>query len=1035
MISIRFKNNPDTVPPQFIEADGLVYLDLPENFEITEFKSITELSPENEFKINYTVSSNLEPTPKNRAALKKYWNPNIQGVTVEPVPVEVFIGGSALSDVELYVDQYDTNTIAITLVFDRNYWINRIKNLYLNKLDLGRILHNYSNIVPLFEKNVYSVGDLGVYTPLVDYGRTKDLLVYEHNIPVEFFRYWFHTYHLLRTIFCYAGLEFISPFFESYAGRQLIDYLYDPAYGTYIIDGIGSLDSERSINAKTQVTDSALLPLFFNKRSRAIPMPLEISDNGTHHNGTNWFYEFGSGEIDLTATIFLTFSKLVVLVVANNPASTQMPKLKLFRFDKTTKIETVLWESEEIIVEDQQYEFNIELKNISLTFNEALAFGINYDNGSIVSIDPYRSTDTEKTTYIKCKGVRKYPTPGTFVNLASTIDPKLTALAYLKEKTRQYNLKWYAELASNKIYAMQPYSVNILQEYIEGFFIEVDIIDIINKIDPDSGSLKNPELSRPRYIEVGYAKSNDPGVREGLFDKKVDLGPKFTVDESLELRLKDTSATAVADYGGIFTARTNAGKRYPFTIPVIRSTEEVEHHWKIQYRSLIAFGNRVHGDGTIPRAKVRINNTLTEWIPTAAMLPKMLDLQYYKWSIIYGYDDQVLTDFPGSEVNANIYELLYKRDLLEKYDNQTLSYLVDMSRNWFQSISFRNIYSFMHEGRTIICRMDKISSYLNSIQVPTPVDFIPFKRALNICEDDGGLFTPPPPDLYPCNNNVWLNHIDLGNGCHSFTIDGEVGSIIEGAVFQYRDEDSEDWVDMEFDTIFSGFICKNNKSFFVRAIVDMGDYFYQACPDITTDPIYIPICPNPNDFILNCNVYTDINNSICAEPVLITPVQAYSVDYLYDIGEGFTEYTGPVCNLTDTITFKAVITVNNCLPVEIENTCLVKIDCDNIQPLVQCSVEAGCFIALRAGTLSVGLSYDDYILYRVNDGEGWSQWVRWDEQTPICSVESVQFKRVVLTCDSLCPVTCSPIVTCELPCSFPGTSKNYYLCNDGSNIL
>lgn len=1028
MIKVRLRERPLVIPEEWADESGLVYLDLPDDFDIQEFKQLTELTPENEFSINYTINSSLLDTPKNFELLKNYLIPNTVNNNLIPLKVDVFMGSSALSDVDLYIKDYNDGLIEVEFKLDKNHWVNRIRKLLLKDLDLGTFQMTWNNIALNYINNIYEDDALPIIHPLVDWGRMKHYLERTKPIPLEYMRPMFYTLPVMRQIFCVAGLELRSPLLESTPGRMLIDYLTDPDYGTLISDGIATLDSEHSINDKTQIPFQPL-PLEISGQYCSIPMPVELTDNGGHVSTTLWKYDGASGEIDLKAKVYLTVSKLGLIVVANNPASTRFPKLNVIRYDTQTNVTEIIWSSDDINQEKIQYEFDIDLKSISLTKNDRLTLAVNMTHNSIIAIDPHRESDIDESTYVLVKGVRAYDKEGDEIELAKMIKKDLDALTYLKDKTRQFNLKWWLNLTLNQIYCGPPYECRPLGELVEGFWIETNVEDIAHLIDQSSIQVTNPELNRPRYVRLAYAESTDPLVPKDYFAKKLDLGDKYTVENTEDLSLKVFSATQVAPYGGNDTARTNAGKRHPFTIPIIRSKKEVEHHWDVQPRSLLYFGNYVHGDGSIPRAKVNMNNVVLENIPTAGMLSRMINGTYVKWSLIFGWDEYILPYFPKSEVNYNLYDLFHKRDLLEKDDNQSVTYLTWLDRNKFQAMDLRQVYSFPHFGRTHLFRIQEIKSFSNRIDTSTPVLYIPFKKVSNLCDLDLGLYQPPPPDLFPCQNNLWVEYIEYSPGCYQFIVNGESGSLIEGVRFEYREEGSTEWIVIESEDIFFATLCKTDKSFYVRGYVTTGDFFFRECPDIYTGEVFIGICNT--EFELTCEVVLN-NEQYCYTPKLTDQGQTYTVEYFYKIdGEAeWVEYDNICLGQPANVEFKAIIQVAECEPLELTSACSIQINCTLNDVGIICESDGGdCYKPVRYGQLTPGVEIDDYILYSYNDGDGWSRWIRWDEVSPICHLQ-VKMRRIIIFCNGECPMICTPPVTCECG-EFEGSPSNRVYCNDG----
>ena len=932
---------------------------------------------------------------------------------------------------ELYVRKGKTGNIEAELKLSIDHWVLLASSLKVKDLTFNDITMTCDKVKDVIENEWLSTEDNEIWFPLIDYGnlirdrtvvpRTNDFIN-----PLAYWRPVFYLANILKKGFCKVGYTFESePFMTKYF-RSMALYIIDKNYG---------LDESRValLNARAEV-DSTYSFVFDPNNTGPIKLvrfPNVIDNIAGYFNEDGSIYS-GSGEVNING------------LVQVQPAATPTE----FSIEVRNSFDGRIYQRENFNHSEEGtiHEFEFDIKNISVTDIHKMRVIINQP---LVGNQTPAGLSVLSGSFIEYEGVRKYWDNGDTFNLADIIDPDLLFVDLIKGATGGLNLKWYTNVTDKKVMALPPFAQDYYGEIAEGYYIETQVEDFTLKLDPKSVNVTTPEINSERYVEVLYAKSNDKYITEAefkneLWSRKIDRGPKFTINETKEVRNTLFEPTSYK--------REKQGANYEIIIP--KMVGETEHTWDINPRILITYGNVIQETDADIRY-CTFDDPQTKLIPTAGQyLPVKIGnihnnlgavLEYNDQNLIYGLNEEL----PEREIKT-LYAFVYLRWLLEELNNITIEYLTHITPVEFRRIDLRSYYIINHLGRTLKARIKRVNDFHYCSNIPTPITYVPEIQVSDLCNIVGD----EPGDGDPiCNNNPAIICVNQGNGCYTFSIGGINNSPIIGTVFEYRIIGTLNWIVIPNLTIISAELCAITESYEVRATVSYDTLDGLECPDVTTAIKQVEPCPEI-DWEIRCVGSIDLTTNIPIMTAIILSNDPSITDWV-TISFEWSDSYGPVFNWQPYIEgdeiigegirlFRATVQYPGCDPFDIPITdCSVDIspipppfNCSSINVYLTCvEDENNCFTFQLNGSIPNGLDYYINIEYQYSDdGVTWSPWIQWDMETPICH-QYVRARGYIIFCDDVCPMYCIPTIFCEGPDCDPfevGTSLNIALCNDGN---
>jgi hypothetical protein len=1033
--------------------DDPVYFDLPVGFSLRETKRLTELTEVQTLKFTYSLGFDMPPTKKNLDLIKTQFNPNVLDNNYAELEVEVTAGSHIISDAQLYVSKCTEDKITAELRLSVNHWARLAKSLLLRDLPYAEVTYGCALVTDVIvnqypyqlSSNFNDPANLGIWFPYVDYSRmVRDTTTPGRNndwlLPVCYARPWYYVTGLLQRGFCALGWGFTSPLFESEIGRKLITYIMDKGYG---LSGQVYEQRRNNLNTKANTVGDAVITLQYGNVIGSIWWP-NITEDAVGNLDPNTGFYSACGQVNVRGKVTIggvTNSSRVELHIGR-----LRPQAGFGAGQGSFSFSPLL--SREFTDPSDDIEWEFELENISISSEEQLGVIVERAGTGLLLL--------RDESYIEFEGVRPYPSEGDAESLQNMIDGDYTFLDLLKGVAHQFNLKIKTDFSNRTVELYQPYRADMWGEDIEGYYIEETIENIDAKLNPKSKEVTLPDTEQPRFLTLKYADTTDKGIDEmelknPLWSRVVDLGEKFTVKESKDIE------------NPFFEPTLNRSARFSnsFGIHIPTIAGEGEYTFDVGPRIAIAFGHVIQELDNVNNPRLRLCTfaaAQSELIPTASMFaPVKLGVthndansvaEFPLANLAYGINSEVSTIEP----EATLYDIVYRRWLLEQINNLKIEYLLDISTYDYSRFDFRGVYRFSHMGRPIVARMQEIKDYRYCQKLQTPIVFIPERQLSDVC-----LLLPPggggDGDGANCENNpvIIVNQVSQSN--YLFLIGGQNNSPISSAVFEYSTDGGTVWQLVPPVTPFTAQLSPIIVDFLVRATVNYAVVQGVACPSILLPPKPVTPCPvfnyelicenvtiydpnSPNEAVGAVRVSTELplgqNVIVVSSQYRIGggQVQNYPVSIVNNLLQGVSIAGGP------TVQFLITLRTPPCPAISLSITCNViepptpAIDCDQIKMDLFCVEDSpGCWVFSRSGLLFG--ENDNYIKYQCSvDGVTYGPWLLWDEVTPICC-NYIRARWWAVFCDDQCPTKCSPVISCETNCQpFEyGTIVDPALCN------
>lgn len=1030
--------------------DEAVYFDLPDNFSLRETKRLTELTAVQALKFTYSIGFDLPPTKHNLSLIKTQFNPNVLDNEYPTLEVEVIAGSHIVSDAQLYISRCTEERITADLRLSVNHWARKAKSLKLRDLPYRDVTWGCDLITDVITNQYpYQLStdfddpdNLGIWFPWIDYGRmVRDTGNGRNNdwmLPVCYNRPLYYVTGLLQRGFCALGWGFTSPIFESEVGRKILTYIMDRSYG---LSGQVYEQRRNNLNARAESQGDTAILFQYGNRAGSIWWPQITEDPGGHIDTTEGWYS-ACGEVNIRGKVVLAESgnstKMTVSIVRMKPQAG-------YPAGTGGSVVYSVIESREFTNLDEDNEWEFELENISMSSEEHLGVFVQRNGTGLVLL--------RDGSFIEFEGVRPYPSEGDLESLQNMIDGQYTFLDLLKGLAHDLNLKFKTDFGNRTVEIYQPYTNNFWGETIEGFFIEQTIEDIDAMFDPTTKVADAPDTEQPRFVRLSYADTSDTHIEslelaEPLWSRLVDLGEKFTVKETQDIKNPFFEPTA----------SRNARFANSFGVHIPKIGGETEYTFDVDPRIMIAHGYVIQELDNVNNPQLRLctfDAVQSSLIPTASMFSPVklgtvhnddgASAEYPAANLVFDVNPEVSTVRP----ETSLYDLVYRRWLIEQLNNIKLEYLLDLSPYDYHRIDFRGLVQFTHMGRPVLARIQEVKDYRYCEKIFTPVVFIPQRQLSDIC--DIIPITDGVGDGPVCENNPVLICSSPGPGHYVFVIGGQNNSPILSTAFQYSTNGGASWTGIPPLSPISAELNPITVDFLVRAAV----IYDNDCPTIFLPEKSVIPCPVFN-YELVCEettVYVPDQQNIPLRAVRVIadlpPGQTVTVvSSEYNIDGGANEPYAVVIQNNQLIgsgvyggteaNFFITIQVGVCPPINLMQTCtldqvsgITPLDCTNSVLQLECVQDfPGCWTFSRNGIIFG--EYDDYIKYRCSDdGINYGPWMLWDEENPVCC-DYIQARWWAIFCDNECPPKCSNIIQCEVSCEpfEVGPAPTIALCNN-----
>ncbi|MBK9723364.1 MAG: hypothetical protein IPO78_17510 [Saprospiraceae bacterium] len=785
MIRLIYNNPaPDNVwiNPLWIDQDGRISLDTGVEFGIALTKEVQKLTDINQITVETILDTALPATAKNFALLGISMDVEVIDNEYPEHDVVLEIGVGSLPHEKLKVIGYSrtANEIEVQLIHSSNYWIEGIKNTYLDELPFGEFTYNDQEILENFDFNsYYNDGDPGYYFGHVFYGLYPRKIGGKPVLTPECFRPLVHTLKVMQLGFAANGWDFVCPILETDTGRRLVNYVNAENWnntdadlerlkfkaaieGTHTFKRLGSNVIEKGTTLAKTNGDQKLR---FNK---------EIIDNGDNYDASTGTFT-KSGVFDFICELDLHIS-------IGQAGATQGESLVKFRlvheyydgtitdigdvFEIRTTLHTDYHDRHTIIVEDETMNIGDDIylyyyiggKNIGYVF---------MTNGSVFYNKPKRN----------------------LLSIGDTIDIGAnlrhdTVLDFAKGVSHLFNLHYYTDYTTLTVYALTPYDIEFFGDNIEGFYGS-SLTDYKTKMIVDSEKYQQIEKTLKNRV-YSFKKSTDAKILSLKYSEHQPFAK--IIDNGFDLKDSEKNEKFENPY---FEPTINADTGLDFFGGTLEAPYMVDNldgrlSWNIQPRILIAAGmetlyfkSNKSGNWLPDFIKYLLfyNDNMVSKIPHCYQLcNQALSYTGVFPDFVYEIPDRKLVYGTYAD---DLFEIIYKKYDLFLRDNPVIQFKARLNSEDYYSENFRNrvrIYSPNIHNGDLFGRVTKVSGYEPETGL-AELSFIADKQTIDECI---GFEVP-----LSCNNFPVINVSKVGT-VHTFSLGGQIESTVDTELWEYR---------------------------------------------------------------------------------------------------------------------------------------------------------------------------------------------------------------------------------------------------------
>jgi len=984
MIRVRLFDGPTYWMTHFAEADGAVYLDLDEEFQIQIDKEIEQQTSINKINVEAVLGTSIVATPKNEALIGKPTALAVQHNGYTDFKVQVMKGMKILNQSTLRVlskKEGEKGThYEVEILDTTNHWAVKLNEIYLDDLAFNKFDYTPENLWLNFNNGAkYDDGEDGYHFPLVNYG----LWTGEDSFTISDFRPWVHALKVLQLAFCQAGWQFSCPVLETDLGRRLITYVLKERYNED-----EALKNQRKF--KAGLSKPITMPTVTNKPIYyVIPFDDELEDPGNSYDPTTGIYE-GVIYAEFTAEIYVD-----AVWEDARPGSARF-----------SVIFTIIHEYAdgrifEIDPREAKYE-KFNEKNYRFTCNG----NIFLKPGDKVYVRFRGDGDGPNHIVVKDSSTF-YCTPTAYLQQeGDSFDVKKAlrhdkVIEYLKGIDHLFNFKYVTNFWERKVYILTPYDADFFGDSVSGFFQET-LEDWTDYIDMSDSEVVVPQ-SEKKNLYFKFKKSTDPHIDKlkldedkELFSNYIDNGYDFKdATENFENPYFEPTLNGVATGHGI--------KRAIYDIPYCLDNLSGDLSFNIGPRILIARGmtDQLINSKTIPAAINYFDYRNAYQLPYAYQEGNaFVSITGTRPNEVYVLPDEYLV---YGKKEFDLYNLFYKKYQNEFRNCHRLNLNTFANENKIESIDFRKRIQLTHRGTTQYGRFLSIEAY----DLGEETGKIIFKPD-NTSDPACSTYTP----INPCNNYPEIVVTPTGGGNYNISASGSNASPVASTVIEWKYWDATTWTaGSTFNT--------TDKKVYARITWTYSDGCTSIQKSQPVEPCgnypklcYERVLPEPATLsVYECGVHADVVTGHLYE--YSTNNIAWQV-----IPDPFL-----LSDLPDTVWLRVTVYYQNCPPLTATGIYSNKsrvADCtyDGIYtPTVIFVHTLGGLYLERKGSYT-GKVAMDVIWFRVAGST--DEWDLYDDKNPELldtgSGVNWEAKRTIFFCDGDCPTYCSEIVTAKTSC-------------------
>lgn len=983
---IQFVEYPSGVPSDLF-TNGALFADTSDDFGIHQTRQAEELSSDNKITTSAALPIILPDTTKNFMVLGKFINPNVHDFNFKPIKVISYSASNVITHSLLYVLSHDEKNpetaFTCELRDDESHWTVSSKKVKLKSLQYDEFEFSRANIEATWPLNEYTDGDAGVYFPLAYYGAWKE----DKFVTISDMRIWFHVKHLLIKGLAKCGWIFKSPIFDLPIGKKLICYIIET----------------KSLNQAQKERPNSFWAILTNEETFTLPETKTILFDQEDYDA-NDVYNPSTGIFSAQGN----FGFLFDLKIKNITDAIKV------RFFNEFKFRLVLQRgSQKIVIYEFtgiQYARNTRLDTSTNDFIFTLdALGINIEKGLSVSDQIFVEVDMPglgeilyggifynyNYGYLLAENEKFYP--NTFIDERFRVYDLITGIAHL------FRAKIHADPNSREFWLYPNYDTKWYDDMIDGYYLD-ETVDIRFNEQIESSEVKSQAQTTKRYQVFQFKQSTDARIiglkypdNNPIFSKVHDLGAYFENDRAIN----ENPFFEPTVNDKVFSIRPpvpDPDNENYIDLPFLVDNDTGSPSYKISPRILIA-----HGDATYHG----VNGNTIGWnwydttrftVPYASQLPNLKDASdmVIKESLVYG------------DHKEDLFSRFWKRWVYDNLVNTKVSILGFITSNQFNSWSFRKVYHFFSNGKSVFGRLLAISDFvcdnLSVIELLPSTGNVkaPVLEERSVEDDCAG-------------QNTILNVVRSGQTWTASSDTSLITDTIINTLIEWRYADSATWT--------TGTVVSNpTKPFIFRLTVELAlcgkKYRTKYIVPCENKPVIIwsNVHRDPSDLTKWC-ITADIGGIL--NDAILTNTYTYSL-----AGDTPVAYTmgTEICGIeSDPVEIDLHIIGetqfdNDCDPIPLEADYEfppIVVNCDDNKPTVECvHVGNDMFTFVKAGNQVSPLSVY-FIQYRT-PGETDLDWKIWDHHSPVPIPGTVEARGVFFFCDT-CPPICTAVVTCTGP--------------------
>lgn len=941
---------------------GSEYLDLPPDFSLPVFRRREQITDGGITSLAQALESTVPLTPKNRRIAADLLNPSRLTPSYVPVECVVVEAGKVLEfDRIQFTQASDPGTNLSFRLFSReSHWILKAEALQLREIPFGSYTFTQAFVTNNQANDAqYADGDLGVYFPLVNYGRffrgeetryqaTLDdlnLTIQEldySTVITEDYRPFLHLLSVLQKGFKEIGWSFRSPLLETNTGRRLICYL--------LRKDLGQTEEDlQEIKFEATVPEDPGETQVFNE---------EVFDNGDNFSGGSFS---GVGIHDLHLRIRGGRSRFDEFNY----------KVTKYNFDGTVA-EILLDETfDEVLIDIERTMTDVSILPGQYVIAE-------YDNGDGVSvIAQARFYNTPK---------RKFITKGDEVNLQDILGD-YNFLEIVKGYAHIINAKIHTDKLTREVWFYSPRDVEFYSEAVDGFFTST-LDDWTSIVIPDSAEFDVQRQDVSRYQKFCWKESGDAAIDalpldrdEEYLARVIDLGSEYPGGEPDEIRNPFFEPTVNQQLDITFPNYLTDGSTdlQPYC-PFMLDNQDGNFSWDIGPRLLYAEGPTSQKNADESKTSyMRFENTIVvQAIPYAYMVPNN---EVY----LAGGSQPEKRIAYGTYEDLDLYDLFYKEAFLSSLLVLATSVGIEYSLNSFYAENFRNLKRVNYGGQTFVAELLELPNRESCSDAPIQALLQPRPFLGDI---GGGNVV-----VEGCSNQPRISvSYDFDAGTITATADnGAIGSTIDTDTWEYSTDEGS-----SFTAYTPGTALSESSVVFKRVVT-----FTDGCDQKTVTRIadLTGLCSNQPGIQVTYDVDTDeltatrsgsFNSTIDTDSLFV------NVD-----GDGEVSYTEgtPISDFTTAVFRRAVTFTNACPDVEVTSSFdLDEEECVNRPEIVFTELVTGLYKISIGGTSASAIRYSDI---QVSD-DGGTTWKVWD-RSPLPPKGTFKVRAIIHYADG-CPL-------------------------------